>query len=87
MKKISLCTLQIPLDVVELTFTGSRSMSCSKTKPTLEKQHKSKSARTEWDLNREGSAFKSSTLPITPQKTSHLVCALYTYMYPLLALQ
>ena len=82
-----MCTLQIPLDVVELTFTGSRSS--SKTKPTLEKQHKSKveSARTEWDSNPEGSAFKSSTLPITPQKTSHLVCALYTYMYPLLALQ
>ena len=38
MKKINLCTLQIPLDVVELIFTGSRSMSCSKTKPTLEKQ-------------------------------------------------
>ena len=42
MKKINLCTLQIPLDVVELIFTGSRSMSCSKTKPTLEIQHKSK---------------------------------------------
>ena len=42
MKKINLCTLQIPLDEVELIFTGSRSMSCSETKPTLEKQHKSK---------------------------------------------
>ena len=42
MKKLTLCTLQIPLDVVELIFTGSRSMLCSKTKPTLEKQHKSK---------------------------------------------
>ena len=28
--------------VFKLTFTISRSMSCSKTKPTLEKQHKSK---------------------------------------------
>ena len=29
MKKISLCNLHIPLDVVELTFTGSRSTQTS----------------------------------------------------------
>ena len=29
MKKISLCNLHIPLDVVELTFTGSRSTKTS----------------------------------------------------------
>ena len=43
MKKINFVhSTTLPLDVVELIFTGSRSMSCSKTKPTLEKQHKSK---------------------------------------------
>ena len=29
MKKISLCNLHVPLDVVELTFTGSRSTQTS----------------------------------------------------------
>ena len=31
-EKKSLCNLHIPLDVVELTFTGSRSRSCLKIK-------------------------------------------------------
>ena len=41
MKKI-FCSLHIPLDVVELTFTGSRSRSCLKIKFILKKQHKFK---------------------------------------------
>ena len=73
MKKISLCSLHIPLDVVELTFTGSRSRSCLKNKIyPLKKQHNIK-VRTERDSNPECPGLKSSTLTITPQKTAHLL--------------
>ena len=62
MKKVSLCTLHIPVNVVELTSTGSRSTSCLKTK-----------LRVEWDLNPECPALESSTLNSTPEKNAHFV--------------
>ena len=74
MKKI-FCSLHIPLDVVELTFTGSRSRSCLKIKFILKKQHKFKvkKVRTEQESNPECPALESSTLTTTPQKTAHLL--------------
>ena len=71
MKKLSLCSLHIPLDVVELTFTGSRSRSCLKNKIyPLKNNIKSKFER---DSNPECPGLKSSTLTLTPQKTAHLL--------------
>ena len=69
MKKLSLCSLHIPLDVVELTFTGSRSRSCLKNKIYPLKNN----VRTERDSNPECPGLKSSTLTITPQKTAHFL--------------
>ena len=75
MKKLSFCSLHIPLDVVELTFTGSGSRSCLKKIYLLKKQHKFKvkKVRTEWESNPECPALESSTLTISPQKTAHLL--------------
>ena len=57
--------------VVKLTFTISRSRSCSNIKLIL--KNKFKILRTAWDSNPEWTALKSSTLTSTPQKTSHFV--------------
>ena len=72
MKKLSLCTLPMPLDVVELTFTGSRSRSCLMLSLTKHK-FKVKKSRPEWDSNPESPVLESSTLTITPQKTANFV--------------
>ena len=75
MKKIIFLFSTHNLDVVELTFTGSRSRSCLKIKLTFKKNHKFKvkNERTERESNPEWTALKSSTLTITPQKTAHLL--------------
>ena len=72
MKKLSLCTLPMPLDVVEFTFTGSRSRSCLTLSLTKHK-FKVKKLRPEWDSNPESPVLESSTLTITPQKTANCV--------------
>ena len=72
MKKLSLCTLPMPLDVVELTFTGSRSRSCLMLSLTKHK-FKVKKLRPEWDSNPESPVLESSTLTITPQKIANFV--------------
>ena len=78
MKKISLCNLHIPLDVVELTFTISRSRSCLKIKFFTSLQNninlKSKKIlRPEQDSNPACPALKSSTPAITLQSTSEFL--------------
>ena len=62
--------------VFKLTFTISRSRSCSKIKRILKNKNKfkvKKVKRTAWDSNPEWTALKSSTLTITSQKTSYFV--------------
>ena len=63
MKKLSLCTLPMPLDVVELTFTGSRSRSCLKLSLTKHKL-KVKKLRPELDSNPESPVLEFKNLKI-----------------------